>query len=79
VIFRESVQKNLYDLSWTDIIIPTALDSVLLISFTAVQKLIISITSEAFSVTIVEQEEMLGIPLIILISNIAKSSMQFTG
>jgi hypothetical protein len=40
------------------------------------QNLVTGITSEAFKVTMVEHEEVVGIPLIVLISDSAKSSMQ---
>jgi hypothetical protein len=43
------------------------------------QKFVTGITSNALRVTIVEHEGMFGIPLIVLISGIAKSSIQFIG
>jgi hypothetical protein len=43
------------------------------------QNLVTGITSDGFRVTIVEHEKIFGIPLIVLISGIAKSSMLLIG
>jgi hypothetical protein len=59
-------------------LIPTELDSVLFINLIDMQIFVTGIISIAFKVTVVEHDETFGIPLIVLISGIAKSSMQLT-
>jgi hypothetical protein len=56
-------------------LIPMALDSVLLINFTTMQKLVCN----AFNDTIVEHAGVFGIPFIVLISGITNPIIHFVG